>query len=150
MPLDWNFEIWIIVIFVSVCLSLHPLWWAHSLCRFLTPQLMLLFFNLTWNLLGWIFRTWAQPHIIGQEESISNHMSGVEHYPLHHQPLETWKHQQIIVPILLLLLVLLLLLLLLPSSSQSSAQLKLSLSSIFAVRPPSRIRKPESAIRNLP
>ena len=38
----------------------------------------------------------------------------------------------------------------LPSSAQSSAQLKLSLSSIFAVRPPSGIRNPESAIRNPP
>ena len=32
----------------------------------------------------------------------------------------------------------------LPSSAQSSAQLKLSLSSIFAVRPPSAIRNPPS------
>ena len=37
--------------------------------------------------------------------------------------------------------------LLLPSSAQTSAQLKLSLSSIFAVRPPSAIRK--SIISNL-
>ena len=36
---------------------------------------------------------------------------------------------------------------LLPSSAQSEAQLKLSLSSIFAVRPESAIRHPESAIR---
>ena len=30
---------------VCVCLSLHPLGWAHSLLRFLGPQLGLLFFE---------------------------------------------------------------------------------------------------------
>ena len=46
---------------VCVCLSLHPLRWAHSLWRFLGPQLGLLFSNLNWNLLGMIVRT--QPNM---------------------------------------------------------------------------------------
>ena len=47
--------------YMCVCLSLHPLGWAHSLRRFRGPQFGLLFSNLNWNLLARKVRT--QPNM---------------------------------------------------------------------------------------